>query len=47
MTTLLSDRCQNEAVDPAGEVLICPVHLMAVLELAGRQPGISIVLTAP
>ena len=47
MTTRLADRCQDEAVDPAGEALICAKHLALVLELAGRLPGIGITVTAP
>ena len=46
MTTRLSNRCQAEAVDPLGEILICQRHLALALELAGHLPGIKIILGA-
>ena len=41
-----ANRCESEAVDPDGEILICQSHLARALELAGHLPGIQITLTA-
>lgn len=41
------NRCESEAIDPAGEILLCLKHAARAIELLGRQPGITITLTSP
>lgn len=34
-----SNRCTGEAVDPAGEILLCVAHLARALELVRNRAG--------